>query len=113
MLDLYESECIDQRHREIGDHQGNALDDLHLSFTLTSRSRTVSKFGTIAEDLESALNAACEKAGTDKVIVFDGSFGRINVSPSMGKYLRYNERNTIYMCVCFYSLFPSLRPQFE
>jgi hypothetical protein len=48
---------------------------------------TVSKYGTVTEDLESALSAACEKANTDKIIVFDGSFGRINVSRSMGKYL--------------------------
>jgi len=40
-----------------------------------------------AADLESAVSAACEKANTDKVIVFDGSLGWINLSPSMGKYL--------------------------
>jgi hypothetical protein len=49
--------------------------------------RTVLKFGTVVEDLESAVSAACEKAKTDKMIVFDGSFGWINVSPTMGKYL--------------------------
>jgi hypothetical protein len=49
--------------------------------------RSVLKSGTIVEDLESAVSAACEKAETDKIIVFDGSYGWINLSPSMGKYL--------------------------
>lgn len=40
-----------------------------------------------AENLTAALNFAQRIAGTDKVIVFDGSYGSINLSPSMGEYL--------------------------
>jgi hypothetical protein len=40
-----------------------------------------------AEDLASALNFAKRIAGTDKVIVFDGSYGRINLSPALGEFL--------------------------
>jgi hypothetical protein len=49
--------------------------------------KTVSKYGTISDDLESAVNAACKQANTDKIIVFDGSYGNINLSPSMGRFL--------------------------
>lgn len=47
--------------------------------------KAISKHGTIAEDLEAALNKACEQSNTDKVIVFDGSYGNINLSPSLGR----------------------------
>ncbi len=40
-----------------------------------------------AEDLAAALNFAKRIAGTDKVIVFDGSYGRINLSPALGEFL--------------------------
>jgi len=40
-----------------------------------------------AEDLTAALNFAQRIAETDKVIVFDGSYGRINLSPALGKFL--------------------------
>lgn len=41
----------------------------------------------IADTLEEAMQAAFHKGGTDKAIVFDGSYGSINLSPSMGRYL--------------------------
>ncbi len=49
--------------------------------------RAMSQYGVVAEDLRSALRTAYEKAGTDKAIVFDGSYEHINLSPSMGKFL--------------------------
>ncbi|MBU2547250.1 MAG: hypothetical protein KKB20_02465 [Proteobacteria bacterium] len=51
-----------------------------LTFGAVKRAR-------IAEDLEEALALAIEKAGTDQVIVFDGSYGGINLSPSMSEFL--------------------------
>jgi len=52
-----------------------------LSFGVQKRAKM------IADDLEQALSAAVQMAGTDKVIVFDGSFGSINLSPSMRDFL--------------------------
>lgn len=49
--------------------------------------KAISKYGVIAEDLESAMETAFHTAKTDKAIVFDGSYGSINLSPSMGKFL--------------------------
>ncbi len=44
-------------------------------------------FAVTAESLETAMDFARRVAGTDKVIVFDGSFGSINLSPSMAESL--------------------------
>lgn len=41
----------------------------------------------ISDTLETAMEFAYRVAGTDKVIVFDGSFGHITVSPSMADFL--------------------------
>ncbi len=41
----------------------------------------------IAEDLDAAVAFAKRIAGTDKLIVFDGSFTSINLSPSMAAFL--------------------------
>jgi hypothetical protein len=41
----------------------------------------------VGENLFDAFNMACEKAGTDKAIVFDGLYGAMNVTRSMGEYL--------------------------
>jgi len=41
----------------------------------------------IADSLERAMEAAFLKSGTDKAIVFDGSYGSINLSPAMGRFL--------------------------
>ena len=43
---------------------------------------------TVVETLEEGLARACEVGGTDKIIVFDGSFGHLTVSPSMAELLR-------------------------
>jgi hypothetical protein len=40
-----------------------------------------------AETLDAAMLFARRLAQTDKVIVFDGSFGHINLSPSLGQRL--------------------------
>lgn len=50
-------------------------------------SKAVLKNGIIAEDLESAMETAFHIAKTDKAIVFDGSYGSINLTPSMGDFL--------------------------
>lgn len=50
--------------------------------------RAMSKYGTICDNLSSALEAACEKADSDKVIVFDGSYGSINLSPAMAQFFK-------------------------
>jgi hypothetical protein len=47
----------------------------------------VQKRAKIADNLDEAMAAAVEMAGTDKVIVFDGSFDNINLSPSMADLL--------------------------
>jgi hypothetical protein len=39
------------------------------------------------DTLEAAMTMAKEKAGTDKVLIFDGSFGYINLSPSLAEEL--------------------------
>ncbi len=40
-----------------------------------------------AESLEEAMESAREFAQTDKILVFDGSFGNITLSPSLAEYL--------------------------
>ena len=45
-------------------------------------------FAETVDDLETAMEKAKKVAKTDKVIVFDGSFGHITVSPSMAAFLR-------------------------
>ncbi len=37
---------------------------------------------------DDAMEAAQHRGGTDKCIVFDGSYGRLTVSPSMAEYLK-------------------------
>ena len=41
----------------------------------------------MAEDLEAAVEIARQISNTDKVIIFDGSYGSINLSPAMGQFL--------------------------
>jgi hypothetical protein len=48
--------------------------------------KAISKHGTISKDLEEAINNACKQSNTDKIIVFDGSYGRINLSPPLGRF---------------------------
>ena len=40
-----------------------------------------------AKDIESAMKLAIRIADTDKIIVFDGSFGSINLSPSLAEFM--------------------------
>jgi hypothetical protein len=45
------------------------------------------KHAVVAEDLETAIEFAMKIAGTDKIIVFDGAPGAINVSESLAEEL--------------------------
>jgi hypothetical protein len=45
------------------------------------------EFSQTASTLEEAMERAREISRTDKVIVFDGSFGCVNLSPSLAQYL--------------------------
>jgi hypothetical protein len=45
------------------------------------------KRSTVAEDLEQAMDMACQLAQTDQIIIFDGSYSNINLSPSLGESL--------------------------
>jgi len=45
------------------------------------------KAAVSAESLTAAMSFAMRIAGTDKVLVFDGSFGSINLSPGLGDFL--------------------------
>lgn len=49
--------------------------------------RGVIKRSTVAKNLEDAMKMACQTAQTDRVIIFDGSYGNINLSPSLGEFL--------------------------
>jgi hypothetical protein len=44
----------------------------------------------VCDDLPTALDEACERAGTDKVLVFDGSYGSMNLSESMAQHFIKN-----------------------
>jgi len=41
----------------------------------------------VADNLVDAVNTAIDRGGSDKVIVFDGSYGALNVSESMARHL--------------------------
>jgi hypothetical protein len=45
------------------------------------------RHGEVASGLPEAVRLAVERAGTDRVIVFDGSYGSLNVSESMAHHL--------------------------
>jgi hypothetical protein len=55
--------------------------------TAEGLTRAMAKYGTVTEDLKTAVEKAYETAKTDKAIVFDGCYGDINVSPSMCDFL--------------------------
>jgi hypothetical protein len=55
--------------------------------TARGLSQGVAKRGMIADNLTEAMSLAIKMAGTDKVIVFDGSYGSINLSPSLADFL--------------------------
>ena len=50
-------------------------------------SHRVANHATVAENLGEALELSYQKTGTDKAIVFDGSYGSINLSPALGEFL--------------------------
>jgi len=45
------------------------------------------KRAEVTDDLHQAVDLAIQRGGTDKVIVFDGSYGSLNVSTSMAQHL--------------------------
>lgn len=45
-------------------------------------------FATMCKTLDGAMHFAGQCAGTDKIIIFDGAAGGINVSPSLAAFLR-------------------------
>ena len=49
--------------------------------------KQVVKHAEIAENIEKAMERAYRLAKTDKAIVFDGSYGSINLSPALGEFL--------------------------
>lgn len=49
--------------------------------------KKIVKHSVVAESLESALEFAYRSSKTDKAIIFDGSFGSMNLSRAMGEYL--------------------------
>jgi hypothetical protein len=49
---------------------------------------TFMDFASTTEDLASAIEQAKERGETDRLIFFDGSFGSINLSPSMAQHMR-------------------------
>lgn len=44
-------------------------------------------FAETADTIEEALTSARKVANTDKILIFDGSFGHINLSPQLAEYL--------------------------
>ncbi|MFM0156913.1 hypothetical protein [Paraburkholderia sediminicola] len=58
------------------------------SVTAFFRSTDPRKVYHYANDLPEAMDKAREIAQTDKVMIFDGSYGAINCSPSMAEFLR-------------------------
>ena len=50
-------------------------------------SKRISKYATIAENLEEAMEHAYGIAKTQKAIVFDGSYGSINLTQALGEFL--------------------------
>ena len=49
--------------------------------------KRILKHSVVAESLQTAMEFALRISKTDKVIVFDGSYGSINLSPALGEYL--------------------------
>lgn len=68
--------------------------DLPKLFNRDPQNTEFMKNAVIAEDLKSALNFAYRITGTDKVLVFDGAPGGINVSESLAEELVEKARET-------------------
>jgi hypothetical protein len=48
---------------------------------------SVMKHSRVADSISAAVSLAKKISQTDNVLVFDGSFGHINLTPSMGEFL--------------------------
>lgn len=67
---------------------GNFLPTIAASPAVARRVRSIDQRPvTVARDLPEAMALAREMAGTDKAIVFDGSYGSINLTPALGAEL--------------------------
>jgi hypothetical protein len=49
--------------------------------------KRIQKHAVVAKDLEAAMELAHQISNTGKVLLFDGSYGSINLSPAMGQFL--------------------------
>jgi hypothetical protein len=49
--------------------------------------QTVKKHGVVADNLSAAVSFAQKMSQTENVLIFDGSFGHLNLTPSMGEFL--------------------------
>lgn len=56
-------------------------------YSIDSKNPSIMDFVTVAETLEAGVDFARRISGTDKMIVFDGALGGINVSQSMAELL--------------------------
>jgi hypothetical protein len=63
---------------------GRALADKYIQ---DSRNPEFMRMAVTAESLEAAMGFATRIAKTDKAIIFDGSYGRMNLSPSLGEFM--------------------------
>jgi hypothetical protein len=45
------------------------------------------KHSVVVENLEAVMKLAHQITNTDKVIIFDGTYGSTNLSPAMGQFL--------------------------
>jgi hypothetical protein len=61
--------------------------DLADMFAMDASSPGIMDFVVTAETLDGAVGFARQASKTDKLIVFDGSFGHINLSPSLGELM--------------------------
>ncbi len=62
--------------------------DLADMYATDSSSPGLLDLVTVANDLEEAVELATQKAGTDKLMIFDGSFGHLNLSRSLAEDLQ-------------------------
>jgi hypothetical protein len=61
--------------------------DLANMLITDSSNPTFMDYAMTAENLEAAMRFARGIANTDNIIVFDGSFGHINLSPSLAQFM--------------------------
>ncbi len=61
--------------------------DLADLYKIDSTNPEIMNYAVTAESLEAAMSFARQIYNTDKVLVFDGSLGSINLSPSLGEFM--------------------------